>query len=374
MARLDIDRLAKRYGDFHAVRDVSLDGRGRRVPRAAGPVGLRQDHDAAHGRGLRRADRRPRAARRRATSPLLPPWKRNTGMVFQSYALFPHLTVAQNVAFGLEMRKLPTRRRSTRASRRRCALVRLDGLRRAPAAPALGRPAAARGAGPRAGDPARRAAARRAAVQPRRQAAPGGAGRDPRAAAPARPHHGDGDARPGGGADHGRPAGGDERGRGPPGRHASATSTSARPTASSPASSAAATSCAGTVDAPGRFRTDGGLDLACAGGTPGTAVLALRPERLEIAPGAAGGTRQRLSGHGGIRLLSRRADRHRMCACRPPTGWWCRSPTAPAASRPSRANGSGRLAAAMRPARYSQTEARRSRIREASDDIRHRHS
>jgi putative spermidine/putrescine transport system ATP-binding protein len=36
----------------------------------------------------------------------LPPWKRNSGLVFQSYALFPHLTVAQNVAFGLEMRKL----------------------------------------------------------------------------------------------------------------------------------------------------------------------------------------------------------------------------------------------------------------------------
>src|SRR4030095_7672616 len=36
----------------------------------------------------------------------LPPWQRNAGMVFQSYALFPHLTVAQNVAFGLEMRKL----------------------------------------------------------------------------------------------------------------------------------------------------------------------------------------------------------------------------------------------------------------------------
>ena len=62
-------RLTKRYGDFHAVRDVSLDGRRRRVPGAAGPVGLRQDHDLAHGRGLHRADRRPRPARRRATSP-----------------------------------------------------------------------------------------------------------------------------------------------------------------------------------------------------------------------------------------------------------------------------------------------------------------
>ena len=37
----------------------------------------------------------------------LPPHKRNTGMMFQSYALWPHMTVAQNVAFGLEERKVP---------------------------------------------------------------------------------------------------------------------------------------------------------------------------------------------------------------------------------------------------------------------------
>ena len=37
----------------------------------------------------------------------LPPEKRDTGMVFQSYALWPHLTVAENVAFGLELRKVP---------------------------------------------------------------------------------------------------------------------------------------------------------------------------------------------------------------------------------------------------------------------------
>jgi iron(III) transport system ATP-binding protein len=36
-----------------------------------------------------------------------PPWKRNVGMVFQNYALWPHMTVAKNVAFGLEERRLP---------------------------------------------------------------------------------------------------------------------------------------------------------------------------------------------------------------------------------------------------------------------------
>ena len=39
----------------------------------------------------------------------LPPHKRKTGMVFQSYALWPHMTVAQNVAFGLQQKKLPAK-------------------------------------------------------------------------------------------------------------------------------------------------------------------------------------------------------------------------------------------------------------------------
>ena len=38
----------------------------------------------------------------------LPPWKRDVGLVFQSYALWPHMTVARNVAFGLEERRVPS--------------------------------------------------------------------------------------------------------------------------------------------------------------------------------------------------------------------------------------------------------------------------
>ena len=57
----------------------------------------------------------------------VPPHRRNTGMMFQSYALWPHLTVAQNVAFGLEERRV-----SARATAERVALalasVKMEGL------------------------------------------------------------------------------------------------------------------------------------------------------------------------------------------------------------------------------------------------------
>jgi iron(III) transport system ATP-binding protein len=46
----------------------------------------------------------------------LPPNKRNTGMVFQSYALWPHMTVAQNVAFGLNIRKVEATERDRRVA------------------------------------------------------------------------------------------------------------------------------------------------------------------------------------------------------------------------------------------------------------------
>ncbi|NMJ41414.1 ABC transporter ATP-binding protein [Roseomonas sp. JC162] len=43
-----------------------------------------------------------------------PPWSRNVGLVFQNYALWPHMTVAQNVAFGLERRRVPRAERDRR--------------------------------------------------------------------------------------------------------------------------------------------------------------------------------------------------------------------------------------------------------------------
>jgi putative spermidine/putrescine transport system ATP-binding protein len=57
----------------------------------------------------------------------VPAHQRDIGMVFQGYALFPHLTVFENVAYGLRMRKLPRAEIATRVARA-VALVRLTGL------------------------------------------------------------------------------------------------------------------------------------------------------------------------------------------------------------------------------------------------------
>jgi putative spermidine/putrescine transport system ATP-binding protein len=57
----------------------------------------------------------------------MPPYKRNFGMVFQNYALFPHLTVAQNVAFPLRERKVPAAE-TARLVGEALSLVDLDGM------------------------------------------------------------------------------------------------------------------------------------------------------------------------------------------------------------------------------------------------------
>ena len=61
----------------------------------------------------------------------LPPEKRNAAMVFQSYALFPHLTVFENVAFGLRARKMPKPEIAARVAES-LALVQLDSVDKRP--------------------------------------------------------------------------------------------------------------------------------------------------------------------------------------------------------------------------------------------------
>ena len=90
----------------------------------------------------------------------VPPYERPVNMMFQSYALFPHMTVEKNIAFGLEQEKGLSRADIATRVTDILEIVKLGHVRGAPAAPALRRPAAARGAGARAGEAPQAAAAR----------------------------------------------------------------------------------------------------------------------------------------------------------------------------------------------------------------------
>src|SRR5579863_2660587 len=126
MARLQIEGLTRRYGEFYAVRDVTLDVADGEFLVLLGPSGCGKTTTLRMIAGFVE----PSAGTIRLGSndvTALPPWKRNTGLVFQSYALFPHLTVAANVAFGLEMRKIAREQIAARVSDA-LKLVRLEGL------------------------------------------------------------------------------------------------------------------------------------------------------------------------------------------------------------------------------------------------------
>ncbi|RVD15401.1 ATP-binding cassette domain-containing protein, partial [Mesorhizobium sp. M7A.F.Ca.ET.027.02.1.1] len=105
-AYLQIEHLWKAFGEFHALKDISLDINEGEFICFLGPSGCGKTTLLRAVAGL---DLQTRGVVRQGGRDIstLPPSKRDYGIVFQSYALFPNLTIERNIAFGLENTKRP---------------------------------------------------------------------------------------------------------------------------------------------------------------------------------------------------------------------------------------------------------------------------
>src|SRR6201991_1865446 len=103
---IDVTGVTKKFGDFVALDDVSVTIPTGQLTALLGPSGGGKSTLLRIIAGLDKADSGIVSIEgENATK--LPPQKRNVGFVFQHYAVFKHMTVAKNVAFGLEIRKRP---------------------------------------------------------------------------------------------------------------------------------------------------------------------------------------------------------------------------------------------------------------------------
>jgi putative spermidine/putrescine transport system ATP-binding protein len=127
MTELVLEGLTKSYDGVRKILDgINLTARSGELVSLLGPSGCGKSTALRIIAGLiRPSGGRVLVGGRDVTD--LPPHLRNMGLVFQSYALFPHISVARNVAFGLEMRGAE-RRDIERRVNEALNLVRLDGL------------------------------------------------------------------------------------------------------------------------------------------------------------------------------------------------------------------------------------------------------
>jgi len=112
MARIQIETLSKQYagGQMAAVQSLSLDIADNRFVTLLGPSGCGKTTTLRLIAGYLRPDTGTiKVDGTLVSSPdgVTPPDKRGMGMVFQNYAVWPHKTVFENVAFGLQIRRLP---------------------------------------------------------------------------------------------------------------------------------------------------------------------------------------------------------------------------------------------------------------------------
>ena len=106
LSEVRMEGVGKRYGKVWAVKDVSISVRPGEFYTLLGPSGCGKTTLLRMLAGFAVPDEGRIFVDDELIDPL-PPWKRNVGMVFQQYALWPHMSVLENVAFGLRARDEP---------------------------------------------------------------------------------------------------------------------------------------------------------------------------------------------------------------------------------------------------------------------------
>ena len=104
--RLTLENISQRFGDFAALRDIDLDVAGGELVALLGPSGCGKSTLLRIIAGFTRQTQ-GRVLFDGAAVDDLSAGRRGVGIVFQNYALFPHMTVRENVAYGLQARRWP---------------------------------------------------------------------------------------------------------------------------------------------------------------------------------------------------------------------------------------------------------------------------
>ena len=125
MAILKVKNLSKNFGKVIAVQDVTFEATEGKVLSLLGPSGCGKTTTLRCIAGFENPDQGEIYLDNRNITPF-PPEKRGIGMVFQNYALWPHMTVYGNLAFGLQIRKVPKPEIDKR-TRKVLSMVQLEG-------------------------------------------------------------------------------------------------------------------------------------------------------------------------------------------------------------------------------------------------------
>src|SRR3954465_10255570 len=106
MATVTFEHVWKKYGEVVAVNDLNLEIQDGEFMVLVGPSGCGKTTSLRMIAGLEEISQGTMRIGDRTVNDLAPK-DRDVAMVFQSYALYPHMTVRDNLAFGLKLRKVP---------------------------------------------------------------------------------------------------------------------------------------------------------------------------------------------------------------------------------------------------------------------------